>query len=47
LSASGVILPAKREEAGMRSAPAVAGGTGCEAPGLENPIKIFSNSRGF
>jgi predicted Zn-dependent protease len=28
-----------REKKGARSAPIVAGGTGCEAPGLENPIK--------
>jgi hypothetical protein len=29
----------RREKTGARSAPIVAGGTGCEAPGLENPIK--------
>ena len=28
----------KREKTGARSAPIVAGGTGCQAPGLENPI---------
>jgi len=27
------------EKTGARSAPIVAGGTGCQAPGLENPIK--------
>ena len=28
----------RREKTGIRSTPIVAGGTGCEAPGLENPI---------
>jgi hypothetical protein len=29
----------RREKTGAQSAPIVAGGTWCEAPGLENPIK--------
>jgi hypothetical protein len=28
----------RRQKTGARSAPVVAGKTGCEAPGLENPI---------
>ncbi len=30
----------RREKTGARSAPIVEGETGCEAPGLENPIKV-------
>jgi hypothetical protein len=30
----------RREKTGARSAPVVAGETGCEAPGLKNPINV-------
>ena len=35
-----------RQKTGARSAPVVAGETGCEAPGLENPIKFRSSETG-
>jgi hypothetical protein len=34
----------RREKTGTRSAPIVAGGTGCAASGLENPIKTATTS---
>jgi hypothetical protein len=35
------ILPPKAVKDRARSAPIVAGETGCKAPGLENPIDAF------
>jgi hypothetical protein len=32
----------RRQKTGARSAPVVAGETGCEAPGLENPISLLT-----
>ena len=34
----------RREKTGARNAPVVAGETGCETPGLENPIKMPDSS---